>query len=296
MGRGMKCVICFLGILAIAHSAPIDITKFPPQQVREFIEQACQGVEADHYDVHTVENATIFANGRNVPVRIYTPHDGENLPIALMMHGGGWAFGSIDTHDNMARFLCQRSGVKIVSVDYALAPEAKFPHGLEECYSILCHLALNHNNISLIGDSAGGNFTAALCLMARDRNGPTVQQQIMINPAPDLRPTVEIEPTPPGDIPPEWYLSLYFSKPEDAHHPYASPMAAEDHTGLPPALVILADQDRLMPSGRAYAEKIKAKVYIQRGIGHLAVNGARATPAALESLEVAAAALKEMTK
>ena len=282
----------FLGAILTLQATPKEILQTPLPLLRKMLVERSRAIEAEDYQVHSVEDSTIPTKYGDVVVRTYNPSDEEDLPIAMLMHGGGWVFGSIDSHDNMARFLCQRSGVRVVSVGYALAPEAKFPRGLEECYEVLCHLAKGCDDISVIGVSAGGNFSAVLCLMARDRNGPKIKQQILIHPATDLRPSVNLGEIPDNVIHPQWYLSQYFDNLENVHHPYASPMAATDHSNLPPALVLLGERDKLFETGRLYAEKVGGRIYVQYGIGHIGSPGARAAPAALESLEVAAAALK----
>lgn len=193
----------------------------------------------------------------------------------------------------------------VVSVEYLNAPEGKFPIPVEQCYDALLwiaeqskELSVDLSRLAVIGDSAGGNMSAALCLMARDREGPHIAMQVLINPSPDLScdPTTEW----PGDIRDglEWIGEHYFSTPEDVFHPYASPQLAHDFSGLPDAVVLLAEKDFLLASGQKYADALRAAdvptiVYCQKDIGHLAGEGARASFAARESIDVAVRALRK---
>jgi acetyl esterase len=150
----------------------------------------------------------------------------------------------------------------------------------------------NATKIAVVGDSAGGNMTAALCLMNRDRKGPSLSLQVLINPAPDLTCNGTILRQNDALDLLRWQAVQYVSDPNDVNHPYVSPAIASDLRNLPPAVVILAEQDDLREAGQKYADRLQAggvpiHVYCQRGVNHLAGHGARASSYARESLDVA---------
>ena len=124
----------------------------------------------------------ISARGRRIFCRLHRPVDKPVLPVALYLHGGGWYFSSVDTHDRVAREIAAAGEVAVVSVDYALSPEAKFPQALEECAAVVRHLAshgeqwqINPSRIVVTGDSAGGNLALATGLLLRDSGGPPLR-------------------------------------------------------------------------------------------------------------------------
>lgn len=270
-----------------------------PQEVREKINQRIMSVEAATPEVYSVIDLTINESNRNTPLRIYTPAEGDSFPVILFIHGGAWVAGSLDTHDNLARYLSSETNAIVVSVGYLNAPEGKFPLPLEQCYDALNWIAAHASEISadstriaVVGDSAGGNMAAALCLMDRDRSGPQIDLQVLINPAPDLTCNGTIlRQNDSLDIL-RWQACQYLSDPNDANNPYVSPLVAPDLRNLPPAVVILAEQDDLREAGQKYADRLLAAgvptyVYCQQGANHLAGHGARASSYAQESLDVA---------
>lgn len=275
-----------------------------PDKVRDMINGKVLAVQAERPDVGNVNELTITRAERTTCLRIYTPKQVDHLPIILLIHGGAWVGGNLDTHDNMARYLCREVQALVVSVGYLNSPEGKFPLPLEQCYDTLLwivdHAQEFHADplhIAVVGDSAGGNMAAALCLLVRDRKGPKIDLQVLINPAPDLTGNGTIQRQNDPFDPVRWYATQYVANPNDVNSPYVSPIMAKDLTNLPPALIILAEKDDLRKDGERYAERlisagIPTNVYIQWGIGHLAGNGARASKAAQESLDVAAAALR----
>lgn len=265
-----------------------------PYEVREKINQRIMAIDAETPPVMSIENRVIEVDSRSTPIRIYRPNDRTDLPVILFIHGGAWVGGTLDTHDNLARYLCNKTESIVVSVGYLNAPEGKFPLPLEQCYDALQWIVSNlkPSKIIVVGDSAGGNLAAALCLLARDRSGPRIDLQVLINPATDLTdPNEEVR----------WQAAQYLPHPSDAKKGYASPLLAPNLKGLPPALVILAEHDDLREMGQKYADRLVAadvptQVYCQKGIGHLAGHGARASLQARESLDVAVTAIKNLNR
>ena len=222
----------------------------------------------------------------------------------MLIHGGAFVAGNLDTHDHLARYLCSQAHAIVVSVGYLNAPEGKFPFALEQCYSTLTWImeeghkfSADTTKIAVAGDSAGGNMAAALCLMVRDRSGPLIALQVLINPALDLtcRGTLLRQNDSMDML--RWQALQYLPDLKDCNNPYASPLIAKDLSDLPAAVVILAEQDDLRESGQRYVDRLHAagvpvNVYCQLGINHLAGHGARASTQAKESLDVAVTALR----
>jgi acetyl esterase len=265
-----------------------------PLEVREKINQNIMAIAGETAHVESVIDLTIDPS---TPIRIYRPSENCHLPTILFIHGGAWVAGNLDTHDNLARFLCSKSGAVVISVGYLNAPEGKFPLPLEQCYEALQWIEQNTtpSAIAVVGDSAGGNLAAALCMMTRDRNGPKIDAQVLINPATDLTYGTEKQ-NDPFDIL-RWQAKMYLSDPSDATNGYVSPLVAKDVCDLPPALIILAEHDQLKEMGQKYADRLSeagvpTTVYCQQGVDHLAGNGARVSPIAKESIDVAVSWLK----
>ena len=185
--------------------------------------------------------------------------------------------------------------------------EAKFPVPLDECYEALLWIQksakkqhFDLSRLALVGDSAGGNMAASLCLFSRDHNGPKISLQVLINPSPDLRGKGTLLPRGDSDDNLRWFAAQYVANSQDAENPYVSPIVSKDFKHLPPAVIILAEQDEQLEDGKKYAQRlqeanIKTQVYIQKGIGHLAAKGARAATSANPSLEVAVEALRSFS-
>jgi acetyl esterase len=288
-----------------SHASNLSWWDMSPQEVRDKINQRIMSIEAPTPTVFSVTDHSISRDGRNTPIRIYKPAEGNSFPSILLVHGGAWVAGNLDTHDNLARYLCSKAKAVVVSVGYLTAPEGKFPLPLEQCYDTLAwisehstEISADTNKIAIVGDSAGGNMTAALCLMNRDRSGPTINLQVLINPAPDLTCKGTIQRQNDSLDMLRWQATQYLSDSNDASNPYVSPLVASNLSNLPPAVIILAEQDDLREAGQKYADRLQAAgvptyVYCQEGVNHLAGHGAKASSYARESLDVAIAQIQK---
>lgn len=276
--------------------------KMEPLEARDFINKMIFAIEGEKQEVQKVEEIIVRSADRTTPIRLYMPtEENKHCPVILFIHGGAFVGGNLDTHDNLARYLCKHTKALVVSVGYANAPEGKFPLPLEQCYEALLWIDKNGNKLqvdkrrlAVVGDSAGGNLAAALTLLTRNRKGPTIHFQLLINPVTDL--TCK---DPQGDTLDEkrWLANQYGANAQDIENPYVSPIIAQDLSGLPRALIIVAERDRLREEGEKYANRLIAagvptNVYMQYNCGHLAGNGARVSVKAKESLDVAVAALR----
>ena len=289
----------------LLNSRVQSLLDMSPDVVRQLRHKRIFNIEAPMPTVSLVEDRNIQRDSRTTPIRIYTPSNERLKPVILYIHGGGWVAGNLDTHDNLARYLCSNTNAAVISVGYLNSPEGKFPLPLEQCYDALVWItehaddfSIDPTRIAVVGDSGGGNMAAALCLMARDRKGPKVNLQVLINPSTDLTGEGTLEPQKDVLDTLRWEAAQYLSDPSDANNSYASPLMAPDLSRLPPAVVILAEKDILRESGQKYAERLLSAgvptlTYCQKDTNHLAGHGARASQQAKESLDVAVKALRE---
>lgn len=216
-----------------------------------------------------VEDRTILSLTGELPLRIYTPQGQAPFPVLVFFHGGGWTTGDLDTMDTPLRALTNRAGCVVVSVDYRLAPEHKFPAAVEDAYTATRWVAENASvvqgdptRIAVGGDSSGGNLAAAVALMARDRREPSLIYQLLVCPVTNHDfSTLSYQENGDGYLLTKnsmvWFWNQYLKDEKDGHNPYASPLQAQDFSGLPPALVITAEYDPLRDEGEAYAAQLQ---------------------------------------
>jgi acetyl esterase len=220
--------------------------------------------------VASVVDRTIPGPGGEIPVRIYTPNGTAPFPMLVYFHGGGWVLGSLGTHDGICRSLAAGAGCIVVSVDYRLAPEHRYPAAAEDCYAATqwcaahaAELGADAARLAVGGDSAGGNLSAVVAQMARDRGGPRLVFQLLIYPATDAAcDTISHRENAEGylltaqDM--TWFWGHYLGDLQaHAAEPYASPLRAGNLAGLPPALVITAEFDPLRDEGESYAAALE---------------------------------------
>ncbi|MFE7358113.1 alpha/beta hydrolase, partial [Streptomyces sp. NPDC057543] len=224
-------------------------------------------------------------------------------------HGGGWVLGGLDTHDGLCRELAARTGAVVVSVDYRLAPEHRFPSAAEDAYAVTAWVSANAarlgcdaGRLAVAGDSSGGNLAAAVTLMARDRGGPGIAAQLLAYPVLDHRmATPSYRTYGTGffhtSAHMRWYWEQYLDGGGDGAHPYASPGLAFDLTGLPPAVVVLPECDPLRDDALAYARRLETagstpQVRVWPGTFHGFLGLGRLLPEADQALTEAAHALR----
>ena len=255
--------------MAAQGGKPIE--ESTPEEIRASRAQNAEAMAAlagPEQPVARVEDRTIPGPGGPIPVRVYWPIVGQRLPALVYLHGGGWVFGNIGSIDRNCRVLANSVGCVVVNVEYRLAPEHKYPAAAEDAYAVIAHLAAHPDEfhvdparIAVAGDSAGGNLAAVACLMARDRGGPRVAFQMMVYPVIDYdcnRPSVsENDGYLLNRAVMRYFWNHYVASPEEARHPYASPINAKTLAGLPPALVITAECDPLRDQGEAYARRLE---------------------------------------
>lgn len=250
----------------------------------------------------------IDVDGGRIRVRVHTPHGAGPFPLYVFIHGGGWCAGTLDERDPRCRMISAGARCVVASVEYRLAPENAYPTPGEDCYAALTWLVdhadeldVDPTRVAVGGESAGGNLAAVLCLMARDRSGPTICHQWLDVPAVDLTLSQpSIESVPDGNLLDrssiDDYLANYLHDPSEADDPYASPLFAADLAGLPPAWIMGAEYDKLRDDSTAYAQGLEAAgVPVQHTIlaGHVHPSFAftRIIPSAAEYEQQAIAAL-----
>jgi acetyl esterase len=221
-----------------------------------------------------IENRTIPGgpDSREISITIVRPPKSSNeiLPVIIFIHGGGWVLGGFDTHERLVREIANKANVAVVFVNYTLSPEAKYPIALEQAYVATKWIAQNGQSINVdssrlavVGDSVGGNLTAALTLLAKERGGPTIRFQVLFYPV-----TNATFDTPSYTKYAEgywltreamkWFWNNYTSNQTNLKEPKVSPLQAsvEELKGLPPALIINGENDVLCDEGEAYALKL----------------------------------------
>ena len=226
----------------------------------------------------------IYNGSHAVPIRIFFPseksfreseekkHDIQDKKLLLFIHGGGWVTESIDNYERICARLANATGQYVVAVEYRLAPEDKFPAGLEDCYAVAkavysgdFMLNIRPENITLIGDSAGGNLCAALSLMARDRGEFMPNRQILIYPAVNndysekslfssVRENGQDYLLTAGKL--KDYINLYAGSEEDKLNPYFAPILEKDLSGQPDTLILTSEFDPLRDEGEAYGRRL----------------------------------------
>lgn len=214
----------------------------------------------------------IIVEDRNIPVRVFHPKENEISRVLIFFHGGGWVTGNIDSYTNICANMANQTGQRVISVDYSLAPENPFPAGVEDCYHVTREIFLNaglldcrQSDITLIGDSAGGNLAAAVSLMARDRGDFLPLKQILIYPATyndhsDSSPFASIRENGRDYILTskriQDYMDMYIQNEKDRYCPYAAPLLAKDLSRQPDTLIITAEYDPLRDEGEAYGKRL----------------------------------------
>ncbi|MEF8902005.1 MAG: alpha/beta hydrolase [Halovenus sp.] len=218
--------------------------------------------------VASVTDRTVPGPEADIPVRLYTPRGDGPFPPLVFFHGGGWLLGGLDTHDALCRELANAAECLVVAVDYRLAPEHRFPAGLEDCYAVTRWVANNAETVgaepgtlAIAGDSAGGALAMGVGLLARDRDGPAIDYQVLAYPVTDHTfDTESYEENAQGyfltrkDM--ERFWNGYLRSELDGRHPYASPLRSQNLDGLPPSFVLTSGFDPLRDEGRQLADRL----------------------------------------
>ena len=304
----------FLDAMRAAGGKPLHQQTI--DEARAGMAAASQQLAAPPAAVHEATDRTIPVPGGEIRIRIYTPREvpaGTLLPIVLNFHGGGFVLGNLETHDSIARYYARHADAIVIGVDYRLAPEHPFPAAVEDAYAAVewagAHareLNGDANRVAVTGDSAGGNLSAVVCQLAKERGGPRIAFQALIYPAVEFDPRTNYPSRSEfgggeyflstDDM--AWFASLYLADVErQVADPRVSPLAARDLRGLPPALVVTSGCDPLRDEGKAYADRLAAagvpvEYRCVEGTIHACMSFAGAIPAGLEMLTLVASRLR----
>jgi acetyl esterase len=246
------------------------VPPVPVSMMRALAKARNRRLAAEPPAVGRVEDRIVETGGRRVPIRLYHPHTAPGGTVAAYIHahGGGFVVGDLDMADTVCRTICRDAGVAVVSVDYGLAPEHKFPHGLEDVIAMTRWVAANGaglgidpGRLAIGGDSAGGNLAAVTSLALVGELGSALRYQVLVYPVTDLtcsEPSYRDLGTgyPLTEARMRAYIGMYLTDAAQVTDGRASPLLAPSLEGQPPALVILAGLDPLRDEGAAYARRL----------------------------------------
>lgn len=250
------------------NATPVEIQD--PDEARREWKADVRAVDAPAPQGIGVTETSFPGPAGPIAARLYVPEGSRAGPWPLLIyyHGGGYIRGDLDTHDSLCRVLAHETPCAVLSVDYRLAPEHRFPAAVDDALAVLravaadtARLGIDARRIAVGGDSAGGNIAAAVTLAARDEGGPEIRYQLLIYPVTDLTSATESKRLFSkgyllNSMP--FYIASYLGPDGDGTHPLASPLLAPDLTRLPPALVLTAGFDPLRDEGDAFAERLAA--------------------------------------
>lgn len=266
--RIFKEVRDFLKVLNSGKGKPIE--QLSPGDARRVLADAQNSVAVDLSGIDEFEK-TISQDGKNVRIHIVKPQGARpDGPVFLFIHGGGWVLGDYPTHKRLVRDLVVASGAVAVFPDYTPAPEARYPVAIEEIYAVLKwisehgdQIGVNSKRLAVVGNSVGGNMTASVVLMAKERKGPDIKLQVLMWPVTDAN----FETSSYKDFGEQrfltknmmmWFWDNYLPDKNARKEIYASPLRAtpEQLKGLPPTLIQVAENDVLRDEGEAFARKL----------------------------------------
>ena len=298
------------GLLAMLEEAGgPDISEQTPEEARAAIANFA-AMQAGAPEPARVEDRNVPGPAGDIPVRVYAS-DGDNLPVVMYFHGGGWVLGDIESHDGTCKQLLAELGeAAVVSVHYRLAPEDKYPAAADDCYAAAAWVAENGAEIgvdgsrmAVCGDSAGGNLSAVVSQMARDKGGPAIAAQVLHVPVTDHNYsypsyTENAEGMLLTRASMVWFWDHYLPKADAGQEAYASPIKANNLSGLAPALIQTAEYDPLRDEGEAYGAAIEAAggdvtVHRYDGVVHDPFMMFAVIPTGIECLKEAAAFINQ---
>ncbi|AET57889.1 alpha/beta hydrolase fold-3 domain protein [Paenibacillus terrae HPL-003] len=253
------------------NAKPPFLYDLGPEKGRETVNEVQSG-PADKPAADLEDLSIPGGPSGEVKVRIVRPQQVTgDLPVIVYIHGAGWVFGNAHTHDRLIRELAVGAQAAVVFPEYSLSPEAKYPTAIEEIYAVVQWVAqhgrehgLMPDTLTVAGDSVGGNMTAAVTLLAKERSGPAIRQQLLFYPVTDASfDTESYHEFATGYFLSregmQWFWDQYTTDPNERAQITASPLRAttEQLKGLPPALVITGEADVLRDEGEAYANKLR---------------------------------------
>lgn len=258
-----------LGLIEKSPYPPLHTVS--PEEARRVFEETVTKLDVDPAPMAVCQDLAVPGPGGDIPVRLYAAAEtGKPDPVMIYFHGGGWVVGSLETHDRVCRQFAAKAGIRVISVDYRMGPEHRFPAAIDDAWAVLNHAGANaakfgidHRRIAVGGDSAGGNIAAVVTQLAKITAGTAPCFQLLIYPGTDMRgghpsrrELAEGYGLTGKDI--DWFRAHYLRDADDTLDPRASPLLREDLHELPPAHVQTAGYDPLKDEGIAYVEKMRA--------------------------------------
>ena len=261
-------IVQVIDAMARAELRPIE--AMTPVEARAQMELTARGRKAEPLPVNQVEERMIPGPAGEIRLRLYWPNAAGAVPAIVYYHGGGHVIGSLDTHDLIARNLCAGAEALVVSVDYRMGPEHKFPAAVDDSFAALqwvqanaASLGADPGRLGVHGDSAGANLAAVVALMARDAGGPKLRLQSLVYPVGDYTlsgASYGKYAQGYGLLTREsmvWFSRHYLRSPNDAEDWRASPIKATSLAGVAPAIVVVAECDVLHDDGESYAGALR---------------------------------------
>lgn len=266
--RILMQVRSFLKVLNSGTGKPIE--QLSPTVARQVLTDAQNSVTADYSGIEEKE-ITITQDSENITIHIIKPVGSKpGAPVFVYIHGGGWVLGDYPTHRRLVRDLVVESGAVAVFPDYTPSPEARYPAAINQIYMVIkwvsehgSEIGVDGNNLAVVGNSVGGNMTASVALMAKEKNGPAIKLQVLLWPVTDANfETGSYQELAEGRFLTRnmmiWFWDNYLPDKEMRKEMHASPLRAtlDQLRGLPPALIQTAENDVLRDEGEAYARKL----------------------------------------
>ena len=261
-------VLLVLDMIRLAGRPPFE--QLTPAEAREAYMKSRAVLQPDPGPVAEARDLAAPGPHGPIPLRLYRPDGAPGpLPGLIYYHGGGWLLGGLDSHDGVCRRFANAARCVVVSVDYRMAPEHKFPAAVDDCAAATAWaigqaatLGIDPARVAVGGDSAGGNLAAVMALMARDGSLPKLAFQLLIYPATDMTMTTVSSQTVGPGVPltsatMKWFIDHYMRGPADLTDWRASPIRAASVAGTAPALVLTAAADPLRDEGIAYAARLE---------------------------------------
>ncbi len=233
------------------------------------VSEEMKAMSGEPIEVGSVRDITIPVDGAEIGARVYSPPGSGPHPVVMFFHGGGWVICSLDTHDNLAREICRDAEAVVVSVDYRMAPEHRYPTAAHDCFAATkwvadnaASLGADAGRLAVCGDSAGGNLSAVVSQMARDGGGPTISYAALIYPAVDMtRKGGSLDENASGYFLEtdgmHWFMNHYITETERSET-MASPLLHADLSGLPDCFIATCEYDPLRDEGEAYGDALRA--------------------------------------
>jgi acetyl esterase len=251
-----------------------EFSKYPPlHELPLEVARSMALPSAPPVPLASIEDRVVPApEGHQIPIRIYRPRLDARLPAVIYYHGGGWVIGSLDSYDGLCRRIASQGECVVISVDYRLAPEFKFPAAPDDALTAFQWVAaqaaaldIDGSRLVVAGDSAGGNLAAVTCVQLRDEGGPQPLAQLLIYPVVrhHLPAVGSLAENGQGYLLDQaamaWFLGHYLAKDSDQTHPHYAVALTPNLAGLPPALVITAEFDPLRDQGEEFAQRLRGE-------------------------------------